>query len=65
MYYQATVTISQPGKNGGTKKEREQYLVNAVSVTDAEKKVTEKFTGVTLDWEVSLVKQSNIIEVID
>lgn len=65
MFYQATVTISQPGNKGGVKKSKEQYLVNAVSVTDAEKKVTEKFFGVTFDWEVSLVKQSQIVEVID
>jgi hypothetical protein len=65
MNFEATVTISQTGKNGGTKKNREYYLVNAVSVTDAEKKVTEKFQGVTLDWEVTTVRKSKIVEVIN
>lgn len=65
MFYQVQVTITQPTKSGGEKKDREEYLVNAVSVGDAEKQIHEKFTGVTLDWEVTRVIQSKIIEVVE
>ena len=64
MYYQVSVTISQVNDKGGVKKNNEQYLVDAVSVGDAEKKTAEKFVGVTLDWEISGVRQSKIIEVV-
>ena len=65
MYYQVQVTIEQVTPKGGTKKHNEQYLVNAVSCLDAEKKVNEKFVGVTLDWSVSRISIAKIIEVID
>jgi hypothetical protein len=65
MYYQVQVTITQTTKSGGEKKNNEQYLVSAVSVGDAEKQIHEKFTGVTLDWEVTKVTQSKIIEVLE
>ena len=65
MYYQVQVTITQTTKSGGEKKNREEYLVSAVSVGDAEKQIHEKFTGVTLDWEVTRVIQSKIIEVVE
>lgn len=65
MYYQVQVTIVQVTKTGSEKKNNEQYLVSAVSVGDAEKQVHEKFTGVTLDWDITKISQSKIIEVIE
>lgn len=65
MYYRVQVTISQETKTGRVKNNNEQYLVKAVSVGDAEKQIHEKFTGVTLDWEITRVVQSKIIEVVD
>jgi len=64
MYYEVTVTIIQEGKNGGKKKAREVSLVNAVSVTDVDKKMNEKFNGFTLEWSITNCKESRIIEVI-
>ena len=65
MYYQVQVTIETPTPKGGVKKGNEQYLVDAVSCLDAEKKVNDKFVGATLDWEVSKISKSKIVEVID
>jgi hypothetical protein len=65
MYYQVQVTIEQTTAKGGVKKSNEQYLVHAVSVGDAEKQVNQKFVGVTLDWEITKVSQSKIIEVVE
>lgn len=62
-YYHVTVTITQD-VNGKTKKAREHYLVHAVSVTDAETKVVAKFEGVSLDYSVTAVKDTRIVEVI-
>tara|TARA_B100001564_G_C20033986_1_gene400198 strand:+ start:115 stop:285 length:171 start_codon:yes stop_codon:yes gene_type:complete len=41
----------------------ERYLVNAVSVTDAEKVVTDKWGMNVSDFEVKEVKKSRIIDV--
>tara|TARA_A100001015_G_scaffold277118_1_gene335994 strand:+ start:454 stop:627 length:174 start_codon:yes stop_codon:yes gene_type:complete len=49
---------------GKTQKVTERYLVNAVSVTDAEKVVTDKWGMNVSDFEVKEVKKSRIIDVI-
>tara|TARA_B100001093_G_scaffold434323_1_gene431752 strand:- start:2548 stop:2721 length:174 start_codon:yes stop_codon:yes gene_type:complete len=49
---------------GKTQKITERYLVNAVSVTDAEKVVTDKWGMNVSDFEVKEVKKSRIIDVI-
>lgn len=67
-YYVAKVqlidTIDTPK---GTKEKRvtETYLVEALSVTEAEAKVVQDFKGVTFDFEVKSVTSNKIIKIIE
>lgn len=47
------------------KKVTETYLVEALSVTEAEAKVIKDFTGYRFDYEVKGVTQSKIIKIIE
>jgi len=55
--------ITDNGKT--TKKVTEQYLVNAVSVSDGEVKIHELFKSSGLEYEVSSVTATKILEVIN
>jgi hypothetical protein len=50
-----------------TQKTRENYLVDAVSVTDAEVKVNKLFEdeGMSSDFQVKSVKETKILQVIE
>ena len=67
-YYTAKVqlveTIDTPK---GTKEKRvtETYLVEALSVTEAEAKVVADFKGCTFDFEVKSVNASKIVKILD
>ena len=67
-YYMAKVqmvdTIDTP-KGAKEKKVTETYLVEALSVTEAEAKVIEDFKGYTMDFEVKSVSASKIIKIIE
>jgi len=63
-YYIAKVKVVVSDNNGKQKKNVEQYLVNAVSVTDAEAKIHEDFKNTVIDFEVSSVSETKIIKVI-
>ena len=67
-YYTAKVqlidTVDTP-KGPKEKKTTETYLVEALSVTEAEAKVVEDFKGYTFDFEVKSVNASKIIKLID
>lgn len=65
MYYKAIVTIKTMDQKGREKKQNEEYLVSAVSVTDAEVKVHNQFKNTTVDFEVKSVSQTRIIEVLN
>jgi hypothetical protein len=54
-------------KNGKDKKQKEVYLVDAMSVTEAEKRVIEDFenSGVQLDYKVVSARESKVIRVIE
>jgi len=54
-------------KNGKDKKNKETYLVDAQSVTEAEARVVKDFevSGVQLDYKVSAAKESRILRVIE
>ena len=54
-------------KNGKDKKNKETYLVDAMSVTEAEARVVNDFSdsGVQLDYKVSMAKESRILRVIE
>ncbi len=67
-YYTAKVqlidTVDTP-KGPKEKKTTETYLVEALSVTEAEAKVVKDFQGYTLDFEVKSVSASKIIKIIE
>jgi len=67
-YYMAKVqlvdTIDTP-KGVKEKRITETYLVEALSVTEAEAKVIEDFKGYTMDFEVKSVSSSKIIKIIE
>ena len=65
MYYSAKVNIITVDSKGREKKQVEEYLVNAVSVTDAETKVHEQFKNTSIDFEVKSVAQTKIIEILN
>ena len=64
QYYTAKVKVHHTDDKGRVKKVTEQYVVNAVSVTDAETKVVKDFEGANLEFEVSAVIETKIIKVI-
>lgn len=62
-YYVTKVSVSHTDPNSGkVKKVTEQYLVDAVSVTDAEVIITKALQGE--DFEVKSVTASKIISVL-
>lgn len=64
MIYQVSVKCKIENDKGKIQKITEKYPVNAVSVTDAEVKVTEKFKNVNFDWEVVSVSETKFVEYI-
>jgi hypothetical protein len=63
-YYNAKAKVLvDNGKT--TKKVTEEYLVEAVSVTDAEVKVVKDFEGTSIEFEVVDVKLSKVGKVIE
>ena len=67
-YYTAKVqltTLTDTATGTKEKKATEMYLVEALSVTEAEAKVVKDFHGVTFDFEVKAVTNSKIIKIID
>jgi hypothetical protein len=67
-YFEVTVEIVVATlKNGKDKKQKEIYLVDAQSVTEAEARVISDFeqSGVQLDYKVSGAKESRVIRVIE
>lgn len=67
-YYTAKVQLStlvDTPKGTKEKKATEMYLVEALSVTEAEAKVVKDFGNSTLDFEVKAVTSSKIIKIIE
>jgi hypothetical protein len=64
-YYSVQVAIEVEDAKGKIKKQKENYLVDAMSVTEAEAKLVNKFVeeAVKLEYEVVKVSETNIIEV--
>jgi len=65
-YFQVNVSIIDTNDKGKQTKVTEQYLVDAVSVTDAEVKVTKMYEdeGGSVDFQVKSVKETKILQVI-
>ena len=67
-YFEVSVeVVVSTAKNGKEKKNKEVYLVDSMSVTEAEARVVKDFTddGVVLDYKVVSVKESRVIQVIE
>jgi hypothetical protein len=68
-YYEVIVQIrlqSEDSKgNVKIKRIKETYLVDAMSVTEAEARVVKKFEGFSQEYSVMQVKGSKVIEVIE
>ena len=66
-YFQATVEILDMSDKGKQTKTKELYLVDTVSVTDAEVKVTKMFEdeGSQVDFQVKNVRETKILQVIE
>jgi hypothetical protein len=68
-YFEVDVAITTETEdskgNVRIKKNKECYLVDAVSVTEAEARLVKFFEGTTLEFEVVGVKSSKIIEVLE
>ena len=67
-YFEVTAEIVVATmKNGKDKKNKEIYLVDAQSVTEAEARVVRYFeeSGVQLDYKVASAKESRVIGVIE
>jgi len=62
-FYQVTTQYLADNDKGKTQKVTERYLVNAVSVTDAEAIATKEWGTTVSDFEVKEVKKSRIINV--
>ena len=64
-FYAVTVAIEVEDAKGKIKKQKENYLVDALSVTEAEAKLVQKFVseGVNLEYEVVKVSETRILEV--
>ena len=56
-YYIVKVKVHHEDDKGKVKKVTEQYLVDAVSVTDAEVKVTKEFFGLSIDESGCLLSE--------
>ena len=68
-YFEVIVQVkleSEDSKgNVKIKTQNEVYLVDAMSCTEAEARVSKKFAGAIIDFEVVSVKGSKIIDVIN
>jgi len=66
-YFQVNVSITDINDKGKQSKVTEQYLVDAISVTDAEVKVTKMYEdeGGSVDFQVKSVKETKILQVIE
>ena len=52
-------------RNGKFKKVTEQFLVNAVNVTDVEKQIYTEYEGYPGDWSIHSVTATKIIKIIE
>ena len=64
-FYSVLVAVEVEDAKGKIKKNKENYLVDALSVTEAEAKLVNKCVseGVNLEYEVVKVSETRIIEV--
>jgi hypothetical protein len=64
-FYIARVQFEYTSENGKVKKKMRSYIVNAVSVTDAEVQVNKYLKNATEPYEVKTVSESKIEDYIN
>lgn len=64
MYYNCRVKVKIENDQGKIKTQTRAYIVEAVSVTDAEVKITKEFSNMVDDWELASVSETKILEII-
>lgn len=64
MNYTVAVKVKFEDDKGKVKTKTERYLVDAMSVTEAETRVVKFMEGTMSDFEISSASQSRIVEVI-
>lgn len=64
ILFEVTIELKTEDDKGRIKKTRETYLVEAVSVTDAEATTVKHFEGIQMEYTVKSVKQSRICDAI-
>lgn len=66
MYYAVNVKFETiDDRTGRAKIMKEQYLVQALDISEAEKKVKDRFKDSIADFNVSSVQESKVMEVIN
>ena len=63
-YWQVTVQLQHESDKGKIQRVNEQYIVDAISATEAEAKIYKEFEG-ELNFEVIRVAQTKIIKIIE
>jgi hypothetical protein len=63
-YWIGKVSVKQEDERGKIKKHTEQFLIDAMSATEAEAKIYKEFEGDSLDFEIIGVNQSRIIKIL-
>lgn len=64
-FYITKVQFEFTGENGKVKKKNRIYVVDAVSVTDAEVKINEYLVNATEPFEVKTISESKIEDIIN
>jgi hypothetical protein len=66
MYYTVNVKFETiDDRTGRAKIMKEQYLVQALDISEAEKKIKDRFKDSISDFSVSSVQESKVMEVIN
>lgn len=64
-FYLGKVQFEVTNENGRVKKQTRQYIVNAVSVTDAEVQINKYLKNSTEPFEVKTISESKILDYIN
>ena len=65
MFHSVSVKVKFEDDKGKLKTKTEKYLVDAMSVTEAEARVTTYMKGTQAEFEISSASQSRIVDVIN
>lgn len=65
MYYSVKIEVVTKTDSGKEKKHSEEYLVDALTCTEAEARVVKHFEGIAnFDYSVKAVRETKILDVL-